>query len=223
MSLPAGAALLLLADGRLPAGAYAHSGGLEAAVRVGRVQTLEDVRRFASGRLETVGRVTATFAAAACAAAGDERRLAGLDAGLDARMPSPASRATSRQLGRQLLRVATELRRDDWLQMLGRTPHQPLALGVAGAVFGLAPCDTALVALHETVAGVVAAAVRLLSVDPLAAHRVLADVGPRLDELAERAGSLADADVGLLPSAAGPLLDLFAEQHSRREGRLFAS
>ncbi|MGF7237213.1 MAG: urease accessory protein, partial [Frankia sp.] len=62
-------ALLLLADGRLPAGGHAHSGGLEPAVADGSVRTLDDLAAFLSGRLATAGLVSAAFAAAAHGAA----------------------------------------------------------------------------------------------------------------------------------------------------------
>jgi urease accessory protein len=219
------AALLLLADGRLPAGAYAHSGGLEPAVVAGRVRDLDDVSGFVAGRLETVGVVAATFAAAACHAAYrmDRARLGALDAGLDARMPSPASRGTSRQLGRQLRRVATTLRDDQRLGLLGREPHQPLALGVVATVFDLVPKDAALAVLYETAAGVVTAAVRLLALDPLAAHAVVADLAERLDQLADQCAARREEEVDALPAGGAPLLDLGAERHAQRSGRLFAS
>ena len=47
------ATLLLLADGRLPSGAHAHSGGLEAAVAAGRVTDLDSLTGFLHGRLAT--------------------------------------------------------------------------------------------------------------------------------------------------------------------------
>ncbi|MEU5422925.1 urease accessory protein UreF, partial [Streptomyces sp. NPDC020667] len=37
------AALLVLADGRFPAGGHAHSGGAEAAVKAGRVRDAESL------------------------------------------------------------------------------------------------------------------------------------------------------------------------------------
>ncbi|WP_433124461.1 urease accessory protein UreF [Micromonospora sp. CA-240977] len=61
--------LLLLADGRFPAGAHAHSGGLEAAVAAGRVRDLASLEAFLVGRLATAGLVGAAFAAAAHRAA----------------------------------------------------------------------------------------------------------------------------------------------------------
>ncbi|MFF0152708.1 urease accessory protein UreF [Micromonospora sp. NPDC005203] len=125
--------LLLLADGRFPAGAHAHSGGLEAAVAAGRVTDLATLEAFLAGRLATAGLVGAAFAAAAhraakpggadvvevagpvdvadadgSAAAGSaarSRMLAQLDVELDARTASPTLRTISRRQGRALLRA----------------------------------------------------------------------------------------------------------------------
>ena len=71
-------ALLLLADGRLPAGGHAHSGGLEAAVAAGRVHDLATLEAFLRGRLATAGLVAAAFAAAAAASAARAGDPAGL-------------------------------------------------------------------------------------------------------------------------------------------------
>ena len=49
------AALLLLADGRFPAGGHAHSGGVEAAVAAGRVHDTASLEAFCRGRLHTAG------------------------------------------------------------------------------------------------------------------------------------------------------------------------
>ncbi|TBL26634.1 urease accessory protein UreF, partial [Verrucosispora sp. SN26_14.1] len=49
--------LLLLADGRFPAGAHAHSSGLEAAVAAGRVTDLATLGEYLRGRLATAGLV----------------------------------------------------------------------------------------------------------------------------------------------------------------------
>ncbi|MFV2120289.1 urease accessory protein UreF, partial [Streptomyces sp. Act-28] len=57
-------ALLVLADGRFPAGGHAHSGGVEPAVRAGRVQDAADLERFCRGRLHTTGLTAAALAAA---------------------------------------------------------------------------------------------------------------------------------------------------------------
>ncbi|MFD8826698.1 urease accessory protein UreF, partial [Streptomyces sp. NPDC059605] len=59
------AALLVLADGRFPAGGHAHSGGAEAAVEQGRVRDAGDLAAFCRGRLHTAGLTAAALAAAA--------------------------------------------------------------------------------------------------------------------------------------------------------------
>ncbi|MHB1534711.1 MAG: urease accessory UreF family protein, partial [Acidimicrobiales bacterium] len=65
MTSPPPSTLLLLADGRLPAGGHAHSGGLEEAVAAGRVSDAQDLAAHLRGRLSTTGRMDAALAAAA--------------------------------------------------------------------------------------------------------------------------------------------------------------
>ena len=96
------ATLLLLADGRLPSGGHAHSGGLEAQVSAGRVRDVAGLARFLRGRLATTGLVTAAFTAATCHRPGEWPTL---DEALDARTPSPALRKASRAQGRALIRA----------------------------------------------------------------------------------------------------------------------
>ncbi|MBS9533873.1 urease accessory protein UreF [Mycobacterium sp. M1] len=219
------AALLLLADGRFPAGGYAHSGGLEASIAAGRVCGVADLDGFLRGRATTTGLVAGAFAAATCSALAREdwARIDVLDAEFDARTPSPATREVSRTLGRQLQRTVTRMRPDPRLHHLGRAPHQALAFGAAATVFGVGPHDAALAALHESVTGPATAAVRLLPVDPFDVHAVLGGLAGLLDELADRAAALTDVEPVDLPAAAAPLLDIAAEAHRRTEGRLFAS
>lgn len=118
------AVLLLLMDGRFPAGGHAHSGGLEAAVAAGLVRGLPELYEWLTGRLVTLGSVEAAFAAAAwsnaqmaveatgvCACSASlrskvERRWISLDRELVARTISPAQRAASRAQGRGLVRAA---------------------------------------------------------------------------------------------------------------------
>ncbi len=219
-----GPGLLLLADGRFPAGGYAHSGSLEPSIAAGRVHDLSTLESFLTGRAATVGLVTAAFAAASCRATHDHDsvRPTELDTALDARTPSPAQRATSRQLGRQLLRAATAISPDDRFTSLGTQPHQPVALGAVGAVLDLTPLEVALAALHESVAGPIAAAVRLMAMDPFATHAVLARLAPMLSELAQKA-THPHEDLDRMPALSTPLLDIAAEQHATRTTRLFAS
>ncbi|GAA1910375.1 urease accessory protein UreF [Streptantibioticus ferralitis] len=221
------AALLVLADGRFPAGGHAHSGGAEAAVAAGRLYDATSLEAFCRGRLDTAGLVAAALAAAA--AAGVDPLL--LDEAADARTPSPALRATARKLGRQMMRAARACWPSPVLDALAaarpRGAHQPVVLGVTASAAGLGPLDAAHAAAYEAVSGPATAAVRLLSLDPFDATAVLARLAPDLDRVAQQAVDSArlalDSDVDALPAASAPLLEIAAERHAAWPVRLFAS
>ncbi|MCW2948434.1 MAG: hypothetical protein JWR24_5151, partial [Actinoallomurus sp.] len=163
------AALLLLADSRLPAGGHAHSGGLEPAATAGTVRDLATLADFLRGRLATTGLVAAGLAAAACSRAGEPggRSVPGgwvaLDAEADARTPSPAQRRASRAQGRALLRAARAAWPHPVLEAVsaggggggggsrGSGPHHPVVLGAATAVAGGTPEQAAEVAAYGSV------------------------------------------------------------------------
>ncbi|MER7710095.1 urease accessory UreF family protein [Streptomyces werraensis] len=221
------AALLVLADGRFPAGGHAHSGGAEAAVHAGRITGAASLEDFCRGRLHTTGLVSAALAASAALGVDP----AALDAAADARTPSPALRAAARKLGRQLLRAARATWPGVELDALARRfpkgAHQPVVLGVAARAAGLGPQDAAHCALYESVGGPATATVRLLGLDPFDATVVLARLAPEADRVAEAAvraaHRVAEEGADALPAASAPLLELLAEAHAARTGRLFAS
>ncbi|WP_331749360.1 MULTISPECIES: urease accessory UreF family protein [unclassified Streptomyces] len=221
------AALLLLADGRFPAGGHAHSGGVEAAVANGAVHDTDSLEAFCRGRLHTVGLTAAGLAAAA--AAGYDPLL--LDEAADARTPTPALRTVARRLGRQMLRAARATFPSEQLEQLAAArpqgAHQPVVLGLAALAAGLAPVDAAHAVAYENTGGPATAAVRLLSLDPLDASGLLARLAAEMDcvaaAAAEAAARIATEGVDALPSASAPLLDITAEQHAAWTVRLFAS
>jgi urease accessory protein len=221
------AALLVLADGRFPAGGHAHSGGAEAAVKAGRITGAEGLEAFCRGRLHTAGLVAAALAAAAALGVDPGE----LDAAADARTPSPALRGAARRLGRQLTRAARAVWPSGELDALAREfpkgAHQPVVLGVAARAAGLGAEDAAYCAVYESVSGAASAVVRLLSLDPFDATGVLARLAPEMDRVADRAVEAArgvvDRGVEALPAASAPLLEISAEAHAAWAVRLFAS
>jgi urease accessory protein len=206
------AALLTLADSRLPSGGHTHSGGVEQAVTQGLVRDPGTLDAFLRRRLRAAGAVAAGLAAAACRG-GD---LGFLDAEADARTPSPALRAASRQQGRGLVRVGRRAWPSGRWDELGDRPHHAVALGVAAAAAGLTPRDAAHAAAYLSVSGPATAAQRLLAMDPLTVAAVTARLAPPID-------SIADAATDGLPAVADPLVDLLAEVHAARKDRYFAS
>ncbi|MEU3713465.1 urease accessory protein UreF [Streptomyces catenulae] len=221
------AALMVLADGRFPAGGHAHSGGAEAAVAAGRITDAASLEAFCRGRLHTAGLVAAGLAAAT-AAGGDPLAL---DDAADARTPVPALRTAARRLGRQMMRAARAAWPSAELDALAaarpRGAHQPVVLGLAARAAGLTPLDAAYAVAYENVSGPATAVVRLLSLDPFDATAVLARLADDLDRLAAdaaAAGARYPAEgPRILPAASAPLLDITAEQHAAWPVRLFAS
>jgi len=213
--------LLLLTDGRFPAGGHAHSGGIEAAVMAGRVTGVDTLAEFLAGRLVTTGRVAAALAAAACCGAHD---LATLDAEAGARIPSSALRSASRVQGRQLLRAARSVLHGARLPAGVDELHHPVAMGVVGAATDdLGPLDAARWATYDAISGPASAAVRLLGLDPFAAWGVVSGLMGDAEEVAVGAATGATRPLSELPSCSAPLLDIGAEHHAASEVRLFAS
>jgi urease accessory protein len=221
------AALLVLADGRFPAGGHAHSGGAEAAVKAGRIRGAASLADFCRGRLHTAGSVAAALSAAA--ALGIDPVT--LDRAADARTPSPALRVAGRKLGRQLMRAARATWPSAELDALAREfpkgAHQPVVLGLTARAAGLGPVDAAYCAAYESVSGPAGATVRLLSLDPFDATGVLARLAPEVDRVVDRAVEAArrvvDEGVDALPAGSAPLLEIGAEAHAAWPVRLFAS
>lgn len=217
--------LLLLADGRLPAGGHAHSGGLEEAVAAGRVLDAADLSAYLRGRLATTGRVDAALAAAAW----PDRAMV-VDAEAIARCPSPALRVAGRAQGRALLRVGRQMWPARSLEGLaGARPGGlmwPVALGAVASAAGLGAHDAALIGAQASVSGPAWAATRLLGLDPFAVATCLADLASVVDGEAAAAvtwAGAAEGDLRQLPAASAPLADIGAQHHAAWEVRLFAS
>ncbi|WP_431929640.1 urease accessory protein UreF [Nonomuraea jabiensis] len=179
-----------------------------------------------------------------------------LDAEVDARTAAPAQRDASRTQGRLLLRVARRMWPSPVLEELARavpSPHHPIALGAVAYAAGATAEEAAMAAAYHAISGPATAAVRLLGLDPVAVHGLLADLTPDLTAIATEAHLAvtnarstahvahpdATAHPGLtsrppdpadplpwlaaLPAYSSPALDLLAEQHARAEVRLFVS
>jgi urease accessory protein len=229
--------MLLLADSRFPAGAHAHSGGIEEAIERALVVDAVSLAAFLGGRLATGGVLSAAAAAAVCERCGGDvgqarapalgRLWADVDAELDARYPSPAWRAASRTQGAQFLRGSLAVLGGPVLRSLREhaagAPHHSVALGAAAGAAGLHAREAAVVAAYQSVTGPASAAVRLLGLDPFQVALVIAGLAQEIDRIADTAGERAGRPLDELPAQAGPVSDLLAESHVRRKERLFAS
>lgn len=235
-------ALLLLADARLPTGAHAVSGGLEAALLVGGL-TASDIADYLRTRLLTAVPVDAGVAvlarravvtaapsaslprspAPAPSMAGEEAlRLADAWA---ARTPSPAVRDAARLAGRGLHRLVRRLHPDDagsaWLAPLVQEglAWRPLVLGALAADLGLDDRRTALALAYDEVASVTSAALKLLPLDPLAA--VDWSIGAADDLAAAVDVATRIATINDVAACAAPQLETWQQRHATHDRRLF--
>ncbi len=222
---------LVLADGRFPAGGYAHSGGLEAAVGAGRVRDLASLHAFLRGRLWTVGLTEAALSAATVVRLERDPPVVvpwdDLDAEAHARIASPRLREISRRLGRQLVRTARATWPSQLLDSLDPAMkdglHLSIAHGCVGHVAGLDTSEVAVTSTYGTVAGPATAAVRLLGLDPAAVSGLIASLSTEAEEVAAAAVAVADGPLDELPCPAATLVEIEAERHEQWEVRLFAS
>ncbi|MCC3270268.1 urease accessory protein UreF [Arthrobacter gengyunqii] len=227
-------AAYLLADSRLPSGAYSHSAGLEPAVIAGL--QVDGVYPYLISRLQTVGRMETVAAVLAHRRArelgtvtgehdGGAPGFAALEAALDARTPSAAQREASRRLGRGMLRLAATLKPGDpavaALKREAPRPHRPVALGVAAHALGVGEAALARLCCYDDAQSVVAAALKLLPIDPMSATAWILDAEPQINAVAGDALHANGLDD--LPALSAPLMEHWAEDHTERTRRLFVA
>jgi len=212
--------LLQFSDGLFPAGAYAHSLGLEWYVQAGLTRDASGLSAFIAGHLQAAA--APGDAAAVKIVRLDPHRAFELDAQLEAFKPARELREASRQMGRQTLRVACQLAADPPLQdfyaavAAGATPgHHAVALGLVGAALGWPTSELVTAYLYAAAAALANAALRLMPLGQLAGQRVLWELQPLILRLVQDLSG----DLG----GFAPALEIAAMRHETLEARLFRS
>jgi len=206
--------LLQLADSAFPTGAFAHSGGLEAAMQAREVTCAEELRRFAQGAIWQAG-----FGALPLlrAAHEDPSALPALDARADAFLVNHVANRASRTQGRALLATCRRA-------FPGEVPElaaQHLA-PLWGAVFkqlGVPLLDAQRLFLWGAARGMLSAAVRLGLAGTHEAQAMLSQLAGTLEEVLTTCAAL---ELEALAQTA-PLADLLQATHDRLYSRLFQS
>ncbi len=211
---------LLLADARLPAAGHTQSAGLEPGLAHGLDAT--GLPAYCRTRLATVVRTEAATAVVARHRAALGGSLDPVEAAWAARTPSDAMRVTARMLGRGLLRLA----RRTWPAAVAgwpadAQPPRAVVLGAVAAHTGLPALQLAQVVAYDDVQTVLAAALKLLPLDPADAAAWCVELLPDVDRLALDVAGLTGTDD--IPATGSPLIEGWAQAHARTTRRLFSA
>ncbi|HUY13299.1 MAG TPA: urease accessory protein UreF [Terriglobia bacterium] len=221
--------LLQFADGLFPAGAYAHSFGLEWYVQEGIIRDAAGVKEFLETYLESSAGpkdAVAMIHSMDAARRTDLPAVLEIDQTLEAMKPASELREASRQMGRQTLRTAASLIEDRFLEDLfaliesGETSgHHAVVFGAIGGRLGWPRQQAAQAFLHSAAAAIVGAALRLLPLGQIAGQRILWSLGPLIERLAD--------DVQTEPLeemwSFTPALEIASARHTFLPARLFRS
>ena len=221
--------LLQFTDGLFPAGAYAHSFGLEACVQSGEVRDAAGVEAFLRAYLEGCAAPTdavALMCARRAAVIKDAAACLALDELIDAMKTPIELREASRQMGRQTLRVARRLPCDPLLEEFAEavakeiTPgHHPIVFGMIGGLFDWHALEMTGAYLYSTSAALVGAALRLLPLGQLSGQSILWNLRPLIASLAAAARDKEEGDMWSF----APALEIASMRHALLDARLFRS
>jgi urease accessory protein len=221
--------LLQFADGLFPAGAYAHSFGLESCVQSGKVRDAAQVEAFLRAYLKGCAAPTDAVAIVCARRAAAQEKLEAcfaLDGTLDAMKAAGELREASRQMGRQTLRVAAQISSHPVLEEFARavagemTPgHHPVVVGMIGARFEWDALEMTSAYLYSASAALVGAALRLLPLGQLAGQHILWNVRALIAGLAEDAQDKYEPDMWSF----APALEIASMRHALLDARLFRS
>jgi len=231
-----------LLDSTFPAGAFAHSGGLEAARKWNFVTGPDDMREFLRHNLVQTGRSLIPFVSECHL---NFERLHSLDTELDAFLSNHVTNRASRAQGRAFLAAAeiafssrngrgsdkdldhqTESRRGWWLselrdQMSNRQikAHLPVVFGAITRLLEI-PLQTAIrIFLYTSARDLISAAVRLNIVGALEGQSIQFEIAELIERTAINAESLSFRDAAQTAS----VIDLLQGTHDRLYTRLFQS
>ena len=221
--------LLQFTDGLFPAGAHAHSFGLESYVQSGDVADADGVEHFLRAHLSgsvAPGDLVALLCAWRAAKSGDLAACIALDETIDAMKTAGELREASRQMGRQTLRVANHFTSHALLAEFGAAVaadlspcHHPVVFGIIGTAMQWPGPEMARAFLYSNSAALVGAALRLMPLGQLAGQRILWNIGPLIAKLAEEAQEKHLEDLWTF----APALEIASMRHATLETRLFRS
>jgi urease accessory protein len=215
--------VLQIADSAFPAGAFAHSAGLEAAIQWGEACSADRLDAYVRIQLWNVGNASLPFVAAAYDRAQD---VWAIDARIDAFLTSHVANRASRTQGRAFVATCARVFDEPPLASLAaraRTravmAHFAPLFGASLRVLAIERRDALAMHLYLALRGLASAAIRLGVVGPHEAQRLQERHAATLDVVLAECASLRESDA----ATTAPLVDVFGATHDRLYARLFQS
>jgi urease accessory protein len=210
--------VLQLADSGFPAGGFAHSAGLEAAVQHGHVRTRDDVVAFARAFAWQTGCGALPLVRAAHDA---PEEWSALDARADAFLAQHVAQRASALQGKAFLETCARVFPVETGPLRARAAslklHHAPVFGVVLRALGVPLTSTLEVHLSLAVRGVLSAATRLGVIGTHDSQRVQTALRPLLDDVMRACVT----QTSVVQTA--PVLDLLQSTHDRLYSRLFLS
>jgi urease accessory protein len=212
-----------LADSGFPAGAFAHSAGLEAAWQEGEVSSPVDLRRFVRDALAQAGRGMLPLLSAAHR---QPDRIEPLDRLCDAFLSNAVANRASRSQGRAFLTTCVRAFGGSGLDALDLEvrraelgAHHAPVFGAALRLLDVPILESQRLWLYSTCRGTLSAAVRLGLIGPIQAQAMQRECTPDIEAIRTRCEGLGEADI----AQTAPVIDLLQSMHDRLYSRLFQS
>ena len=212
-----------LCDSAFPAGAFAHSGGLEAAWQQGEVVGVEGLADWIAAALRQTGAALVPIVAAAWAG---EPSLGEVDAACDAFLLNHVANRASRAQGQALLMACAKSfdvgpvrRLAEAVRAAGMPGHYAPAFGAVARGLDLGRRRAGELFMFLALRGAVSSAVRLGIVGPLQAQNLQHRLALLADEIV---GRCLDLPLEAVAQTA-PLADLLQGTQDRLYSRLFVS
>jgi urease accessory protein len=210
-----------LADSAFPMGAFAHSGGLEAARQQGEVGSRDLLTEFIRASLAQTARGALPFVARAHDCPGDQPEL---DAACEAFLSNHVANRASRLQGQALLASAERSFSHPGIAGLRRSGienglpcHFAPVFGVVLRWLGVSRDVSIRLFLFLALRGGVSSAVRLGMIGPLEGQAVQFQLAPFAEDLSQRFANVEPA--GIVQTA--PVLDILQGAQDRLYSRLF--
>ncbi len=214
--------LMWLASPALPIGGFSYSEGLEGAVEHGLVHDEATAAQWIADQLQlSIARADLAIVAEAITAwrAGDDGRIAALNAWVLQTRESSELRQQTEQMGRSLLEWLKTVAPETAARVVGKPPSYPVAFALAASAGTAHPRQALLSFAFGWAENMMQAAIKSVPLGQSAGQRILQQLAAAIPCAIDTALALDDDG----RQAFSPMLAILSARHETQYSRLFRS